>query len=141
LNLDFLVEQGGLVVASNELCAQDVPLSQDEFVLIFLVLAFGFELFDVGVEFGDFVVEVLYDFAFGVHFLLLLFEFATVFQQCLVLLFVLEVLLGEGHFLGLDFLLELVDLVVDYFVASLGLGDLVFGLGKVLAVGVAVGTH
>ena len=50
------------------------------------------------------------------------------FQQGLVLLLVLEVLLGQCDFFGLYFLLELVDLMVDDLIPSLGLSYLVLSL-------------
>lgn len=49
-------------------------------------------------------------------------------EQGLVLLLVLEVFLGQRDFLGLYFLLELVDLMIDDLIASLGLGYLILSL-------------
>lgn len=64
-----------------------------------------------------------------IHLFFLFLKLATVFQQGLIFLFVFEMLLRQGNFFSLDFLLQLVYLMVDDFISSLQLGDFVLGLG------------
>ena len=105
------------------------------------MLPLGLELLYARVELGDFVGKVFYDLALGVHLLFLLLELPAVLEQGLVLLLVLEVLLGQCQLLGLDFLFELVDLVVHDLVPPLGLSYFVLRLRQVFGVGVARRSH
>ena len=86
-------------------------------------------MLDAGVQLADFVVEVLDDFSLGVHLLLALFQLAAVLEQSLILFLVLEMLLRQSHLLGLDFFLQLVDLVVYDLVSALGLSYFVLSFG------------
>ena len=141
LDLYLLVEEGGLVVAADQLRSQDVPLSQDQFVLVLLLFALALKGADVRVQLRHLIVEVLDHLPFGVHLLLLLFELPTVLQQRLVLLLMLEMLLSQRNLLRLDLFLELVDLMVDDLVPPLGLCNLVLVLAELLAVVVAGRPH
>ena len=73
-------------------------------------------------QLADFVVEVLDDFSLGVHLLLAFFQLAAMLEQSLIFFLVLEMLLRQSYLLGLDFFLQLVDLMVDNLVSALGLG-------------------
>jgi len=128
LDLDFLIKQGTFVVTADELRAEDVPLSENKLVFIFFELPFSGKLLNAGVQLADFVVEVLDDFSLGVHLLLALLELATMLKQSLVLFLVLEMLLRQSHLLGLDLLLQLVDLMVHDLVSALGLGYFILSL-------------
>lgn len=86
-------------------------------------------------------MEVLNGLLVLLDFLLDSLELPGVLLNGLILLLVLNPLLHQGDLLRIDLFLELVDLVVDDFVTSLDLGDFVFCLGQILAVGVSVRSH
>lgn len=80
LDFDLLIEECGLIVSANELGSKDISLGKNKLVFVLFVLPFGFKLFDAGVEFGNFVVEVLDDFSLRVHLFLLLFQLSAVLK-------------------------------------------------------------
>jgi hypothetical protein len=94
-------------------------------------------LFDAGMQLRYLIRKVLDDLSLSIHFLFLLLKFSAVFKQGLIFLLMFEVFLGQGYFFGLNFFFELVDLMVDYLVSSLYLGNLVLSLGQLLGVTVS----
>ena len=82
-------------------------------------------------------MEVFNFFLLVVHLFLFLLQFSTVLEQCLVLFLPFKSFFCEGHFLRLNLLLELVDLMVYYFIPSFCLGNFVLCFGEELAVSVS----
>lgn len=137
--LDFylLIQESRFVISSDQLSPKDIPLCQNQLVFIFFVLSFSLELFDAGMQLRYLIRKVLDDLSLSIHFLFLLLKFSAVFKQGLIFLLMFEVFLGQGYFFGLNFFFELVDLMVDYLVSSLYLGNLVLSLGQLLGVTVS----
>jgi hypothetical protein len=91
-------------------------------------LSFSLKLTDAGVQFGNLIRKVLDDFSFGVHFFLFLLKLPAVFQQSLIFFLVFEVLFSQCNLFGLNFFLELIDLVIDDLVSPLDFCDLILRL-------------
>ena len=139
-NLDLLVQESQLVISANELSSEHITLVDDlcDFLLLNLVLVVGLlnnvgELKLLHLELVDdtgqlFVLKLL-----GVHFVLVLVGF---------LLGDTELVLsgGEGGILGLDFVLELRNLVGCNSELTLELRHFILGLNKILRVEVTVGS-
>lgn len=95
-------------------------------------------LFDGIMEFWNFIETVFYLFSSLIHLLLALLQLSTVLQQSLVLFLVLKVLLCQRYLFGLYFLLELINLMVDYLIPPLELSNLILSLRQALAVCITI---
>jgi len=138
LYLDFLIQESRLIISPDKLCAQNISLCDNKLILILAILPLIFRLLDGVMKFGYLIETVLNFLPPLIHFLFPLLELPTVLEQGLILLLMLEMLLGQGYLLGLYLLLELINLMIDYLIASLELSNLIFSLGQALAVGIPI---
>ena len=76
-------------------------------------------------KFGDFIGKVFNGFSLSIHFFSLFFQLSTILDQRLILFLMLEVLLSQSNFFGLNLLLQLVDLVINDLVSSPSLSYLI----------------
>ena len=138
LQLDFLVEDLEFLVAFDQLLAEDVPFVDHHLVVLFLALLFGLRFGNDILEFNDMLILVFDNFLGALDILLnsllgLLGLFVFIAN---VLEF--EVLLDELRGLDLDFLLELLPLVLHPLVLLGEFVNFLLALQQVLGVEVAV---
>ena len=100
-------------------------LDQGQIILNFFVLPFGLKLLNTWMKFGDFIGKVFNGFSLSIHFFSLFFQLSTILDQRLILFLMLEVLLSQSNFFGLNLLLQLVDLVINDLISSPSLSYLI----------------
>mmetsp|Transcript_10297 Transcript_10297/g.15732 ORF Transcript_10297/g.15732 Transcript_10297/m.15732 type:complete len:538 (+) Transcript_10297:515-2128(+) len=139
-DLDLLVEEGELIVSTDELGAQDVSLVDDVLVVLLELLDLFVGLLDDVGEFGDLVVLLLPQLLRLVVLVLPVLELALDLLNQLALLGLVVVLLVQGVVGCLDLVLQLRNLMGGDLELPLQLSDLVLGLDQVLRVQVTIGT-
>mmetsp|Transcript_148054 Transcript_148054/g.258764 ORF Transcript_148054/g.258764 Transcript_148054/m.258764 type:complete len:445 (+) Transcript_148054:213-1547(+) len=141
LDADLLVQQGQLVVAADELRAEDVPLVHHVVELLLLLGPLCVAVGDDLVELVDLLVQALDLALLGLFLAFQVLDLPLQGLHQLLRLLLREVLLHQGLLLGRDFLLQLVNLVVHDFELPLHLIDLIMGLDQVLRVQVPIRPH
>jgi len=139
-NLDFnlFVQQDQLFVPFNQLCTQDVPLSNHHLVVFLLLLLLSLCLSDNVFQPGDIVLLGLDHFVAGRDVLIVLGFFA--FELCILVcicslssVFILFLAVFRG-----DLFFKLVDILGHYLELHLQRAYLLLGLQQVLTIEIAV---
>ena len=132
LDLDLLIEDLKLLVTLDKLSTQDVTLIDDHLVVFLLLLLLLFSLGDDEFETRNVTFLGLNHVVTRCDLLLNLLNVSIEGGVLILVLLLLRFLSGNGGILGLDFLLELRDLLSHSLELHLELCDLLSGLEKVL---------
>mmetsp|Transcript_22795 Transcript_22795/g.52098 ORF Transcript_22795/g.52098 Transcript_22795/m.52098 type:complete len:341 (+) Transcript_22795:141-1163(+) len=124
LDLDLLIKEIELLVPSDELRAQDVPLAGDTLELFPLILPLDFGLLNGGFQLLDFILLLANNLLQPALLLLMPFQVVLCFLLLLANELVLKVLSYERLVFLLDLFLKLLDLQVHLLELCLHLGYL-----------------
>jgi len=131
-NLDLFVKESQLIVSSDELSTKDISLIDDVLVVLLDLLNFFVRELDDGSEFLNLSVLLNSDLVSSVVFLLPNLRFSNDLISELHLFSHICVLNRQSLIFGLDFILQLRNLMGCNLELSLQLSDLILSLNQVL---------